>query len=98
MVPFDTYDIQNRLLADDHTALKALYEHYGPKLFQLAFAIVRSKETAEEVVEDVFIKVWKKRVQLGKLDNFTFYLYVTEKAISGMLRGISALSFCNSAW
>jgi RNA polymerase sigma-70 factor (family 1) len=79
LVPFDTYDIQNRLAADDHTALKALYEHYGPKLFQLALAIVRSKETAEEVVEDVFIKVWKKRVQLGKLENFAFYLYVMTK-------------------
>ena len=79
MLPFDTYDLQNRLTIGDQTALKTLYDRYSTKLFQLAFAIVRSKEMAEEVVEDVFIKVWKKREQVGKIENFTFYLYVMTK-------------------
>ncbi|HEY4936311.1 MAG TPA: RNA polymerase sigma-70 factor [Puia sp.] len=79
---FDTYDLQIRLSAGDQIALKALYDRYSSKLFQLAFAIVRSKEMAEEVVEDVFIKVWKKRIQLGRIENFTFYLYVMTKNCS----------------
>jgi RNA polymerase sigma-70 factor (ECF subfamily) len=79
LLPFDTYDLQIMLADGDSTALKALYNRYGRKLLQLAFAIVRSKEMAEEVVEDVFIKVWKKREQLRKIENFTFYLYVMTK-------------------
>jgi RNA polymerase sigma-70 factor (family 1) len=82
LLPFETYDIQTRLVEGDQLALKALYDRYSNKLFQLAFAIVRSKEMAEEVVEDVFIKVWKKRVQLGKIENLTFYLYVMTKNCS----------------
>lgn len=82
MLPFETYDIQTRLVEGDQLALKALYDRYSNKLFQLAFAIVRSKEMAEEVVEDVFIKVWKKRVQLRKIENLTFYLYVMTKNCS----------------
>lgn len=82
MQPFETYDIQSSLVNGDQMALKALYDRFSNKLFQLAFAIVRSKETAEEVVEDVFIKVWKKRTQLGKIENFTFYLYVMTKNCS----------------
>ena len=82
MLPFDTYDLQIRLAEGDQIALKTLYDRYSTKLFQLAFAIVRSKEMAEEVVEDVFIKVWKKRVQLGRIENFTFYLYVMTKNCS----------------
>ena len=73
------YDVQKRLSMGDEIALKELYTSFSSKLFQLAFAIVRSKEMAEEVVEDVFIKVWKKRVQMGKIENFTFYLYVMTK-------------------
>jgi RNA polymerase sigma-70 factor (family 1) len=79
LLPFDTYDIQKRLTESDEIALKVLYDRFSSKLFQLAFAIVRSKEMAEEVVEDVFIKVWKKREQAGKIENFTFYLYVMTK-------------------
>jgi len=82
LLPFETYDIQTRLVEGDQLALKALYDRYSNKLFQLAFAIVRSKEMAEEVVEDVFIKVWKKRVQLRKIENLTFYLYVMTKNCS----------------
>jgi RNA polymerase sigma-70 factor (family 1) len=80
--PFETYDIQTGLVNGDQMALKVLYDRFSNKLFQLAFAIVRSKEMAEEVVEDVFIKVWKKRAQLGKIENFTFYLYVMTKNCS----------------
>jgi RNA polymerase sigma-70 factor (ECF subfamily) len=80
--PFETYEIQSSLVIGDQMALKVLYDRFSNKLFQLAFAIVRSKEMAEEVVEDVFIKVWKKRTQLGKIENFTFYLYVMTKNCS----------------
>jgi RNA polymerase sigma-70 factor (family 1) len=79
LLPLDPYDLQIRLAAGDQLALKAVYDRYSTKLFQLSFAIVRSKEMAEEVVEDVFIKIWKKRVQLSKIENFTFYLYVMTK-------------------
>ncbi|MHA4806606.1 RNA polymerase sigma factor [Flavitalea flava] len=78
----DLQDIQNRLGEDDQEALKALCDHYSQRLFQLAYAIVRSKETAEEVVEDVFIHVWQKRQRIGTVENLTFYLYVMAKNIS----------------
>jgi len=60
------YKIQNSLGADD-AALKELYDLFSNNLFQLAIAVVRSKEQAEEIVEDVFIKAWIKRAQLSKI-------------------------------
>jgi len=33
-------------------------------------------------VEDVFIQVWKKRREMLRIDNFSFYLYITVKNIS----------------
>jgi RNA polymerase sigma-70 factor (family 1) len=75
----DLQDILDRLAGDDQGALKELYEHYSSSLLQLAYAIVRSKEMAEEVVEDVFIKVWQKRSAVRSLENFPFYLYTMTK-------------------
>jgi len=75
----NTYEIQNRLAADDQYALKELYDRWGDNLFQLAIAIIRSKEMAEEIVEDVFIKLWEKRRELSAVANLKFYLMVMTK-------------------
>jgi len=77
LFPFiDWRDIQNRMAEDDQEALRVLYDHYNKRLFELAYAIVRSKEMAEEVVGDVFIQVWQKRKRVRTVENFSFYLYV----------------------
>ncbi|MEP7259279.1 MAG: RNA polymerase sigma-70 factor [Flavitalea sp.] len=78
----DLVDIRYRIAENDHTALKALYDHYSTAFFQLAHAIVNSREMAEEIVEDVFIQVWKKRTRIGKVENLHLYLYVTTRNIS----------------
>ncbi len=76
-------DIKFRLAAnDDDIALRELYDYLGNNLFHLALAIVRSKEMAEEVVEDVFMKIWEKRKELAKLEQFRFYVYVMTKNVS----------------
>jgi RNA polymerase sigma factor (sigma-70 family) len=58
-----------RLLAaiakGDETALGALYDATVGRVFGLALRIVRQREAAEEVVEDVFLQVWQ---QAGRYD------------------------------
>lgn len=75
-------EIQFRLRNDDEYALQELFNFYSSRLFHLAYAITHSRELAEEIVEDVFIQVWSKRIKISTLDNVTWYLYVTTKNIS----------------
>ncbi len=35
-----------------------LYDHYSGALYGIVFRIVQSKEYAEEVIQDVFVKIW----------------------------------------
>ena len=49
-----------RLQAGDETALRDLAEAYGSKIYQLAFRYLRNKEDAEEVMQDVLFKVYRK--------------------------------------
>ena len=49
-----------RLQAGDESALRDLAETYGSKIYQLAFRYLRNKEDAEEVMQDVLYKVYRK--------------------------------------
>lgn len=49
-----------RLRGQDEHALAELASLYGSKIFQLAFRYVRNHEDAEEVVQDVLMKVFRK--------------------------------------
>lgn len=44
----------------DLSALEALYGRYGGVAFSLALRITRSRETAEEVVQESFFAVWRR--------------------------------------
>lgn len=78
----DLHDISFRLAKDDHTALRELYNHFGKQFYELALAIVQSVEMAEEIVEDVFIAVWKNRATIKEIDNLQVYLYVCTRNTS----------------
>ena len=75
-------ELQARIATGDEMALSSLYNAYADKLFHFAYAIVHSKEMAEEIIEDVFIKVWQKRSHIATIENFIFYLFVITKNIS----------------
>ncbi len=40
-------------------ALEALYERYSTPVFSLSISMLRDRETAEEITQDVFVKVWR---------------------------------------
>src|ERR1700743_3997792 len=75
--------LQQRIAChDDHHAYKLLYTARYPYLYPFARALVKAKEPAEEVVSDVFIKVWEKRRELEKIENLKLYLYVATRHIA----------------
>ena len=49
-----------RLQARDETAVHELAERYGPRIYQLALRQMKSPEDAEEVTQDVLLKVYRK--------------------------------------
>ena len=49
-----------RLQAGDERAIGDVAAIYGPKIYQLAFRYLRNKEDAEEVTQDVLMKVHRK--------------------------------------
>lgn len=63
----------------DEQAFRLLFQYYSPRLNQFAYAIVKIKEAATEIVDDVFIKLWKQRESVPSISNIRVYLYVAVK-------------------
>jgi RNA polymerase sigma-70 factor (ECF subfamily) len=50
----------DRLRAGDATAMDELAAAYGSRIYQLAFRYMKNREDAEEVAQDVLLKVYRK--------------------------------------
>ncbi|KZZ84755.1 RNA polymerase sigma factor [Bacillus sp. SJS] len=50
--------LYERLAAKDKQAFETLYDRYEKLLFSFAFKITKDRGLAEEVMQDVFVKLW----------------------------------------
>jgi RNA polymerase sigma-70 factor (family 1) len=65
-----------RLVAQgDKTAFECLFSNYHNKIYSIAFELTESSVVAEEIVQDVFLKIWLKRDTLPGIDHFKAYLF-----------------------
>ncbi|MEI7581389.1 sigma factor [Runella sp.] len=53
-------------------AFRALYERFAKKLYKLAYQKTTSTETAEEIVQEVFVSLWEKceSLLIGNVENY----------------------------
>jgi len=64
---------------DDEAAFGELFKLYYSRLLLFTEAILKSREPAEEAVEDVFLKLWENRKVLTAISNVNYYLLVAAK-------------------
>lgn len=55
-------------------AFNDLFKIYGNRIFRFALGYLKSEADAEELVQDVFMKIWEKRSDLR--DNLSFKSYI----------------------
>lgn len=51
--------LMERILQRDSTALETLYDRYGRPVYSLVLRIAQHPSSAEEIVQDVFLQVWR---------------------------------------
>ncbi len=51
-----------RVAQRDEAALRTLYERTSPRLFGLAMRVLRQRDTAEDVLQETFLTVWRVAV------------------------------------
>lgn len=80
-----------RIAEGDERAFQHLVHLYTPLLASYILKLTKSREKAQEVVQDIFMQMWISRESLREVDNFRRYLFVASRnhalnAIRSMLR------------
>ena len=66
-------------------AFAALYDRYGRPLFRVAWTLLRSRQDAEDAVQDVFLGLFRSRAVLGRVVNLRAYLFsALRRAATGL--------------
>lgn len=68
-----------RIALGDEAAFRQVYVFFYRRLYQFAFALVKTREPAEEIVEDVFVRIWQHRDTITSIQNLRVYLYTAVK-------------------
>ncbi|WP_139375195.1 RNA polymerase sigma factor [Sphingobacterium nematocida] len=71
----DIVPLVERLKASDKQAFNELYEKYSLGLFQLLLKMVRNRSTAEELLQNTFVKVWDNRMMLDTRKSFRAWVF-----------------------
>jgi RNA polymerase sigma-70 factor (family 1) len=55
-------------------AFTKIFYHYTQRIYGFILAKTKSQEMAEEIVQEVFIKLWEKRTALDHVDNYEAFI------------------------
>lgn len=76
LLPFDDNNIILKIAAGDQNAFTLLVNNYWNKVYGHALAYTKSSARAQEITQDVFLKIWLKRERLTEVYDFKNYLFV----------------------
>jgi RNA polymerase sigma-70 factor (family 1) len=91
-------DVSNEIVNDWVTLLKVgdakafdrLFGCYSKRLYYFALGYLKSKEEAEEVVQDVFYKIWLNRESLNPQLSFKAYIFkIAYRRINELFRKVA---------
>ena len=71
----DDAQLTSQILAGDSGAFRALYFRYGQALFGWLWQRTHDREAAEDLVQELFARVWRKRDSLDPNQSIRAYLY-----------------------
>jgi RNA polymerase sigma-70 factor (ECF subfamily) len=68
-------------------AFTEIFDHYRGPVYGTAFKFLKSEQASEEIVQDIFLKIWIKRDELPTVQNFDAFLFtMARNAILDRLR------------
>ena len=93
----------------DDKAFSILYKQYLPIVNKFVLLYVKSPELSKDLTQEIFIKIWEKRVNIPEIDSLKSYLFIiarnhtftflkkasAEESLKEKII-LSSSSFCNS--
>ena len=75
-IQYNEKELFRQIAEGDEKAFRVLFDQYRQRLFLFAWQLCHSTVEAEEVVQDIFLKLWVNRLKLAEVDFPRKYIYV----------------------
>lgn len=69
-------DLLHRLSKGDEAAFVSIFDLYSARIYNFIIKYVQSPPLAEDLTQEVFMKLWESRAQVTKIESFKAYLFV----------------------
>ena len=73
--PHDERELLSLLKQGNEQAFEKIYKSYSSRLFGNVFKMVKSETITQEILQDVFIKIWNNRASIDLDKSFRSYLF-----------------------
>jgi RNA polymerase sigma-70 factor (ECF subfamily) len=80
-----------RFKKGDKTAFEKLFKKFYPRLYDFAFRVVGNKEIAEDIVQDIFVRLWEKKENIKPVNIEGFIFKVLKNQCISYLRNIKII-------
>lgn len=68
-----------QLIAGDAAGFNGIYNLYHQTIFNFVIKFVNSEPLAEDLTQEIFVKIWESRHRLREVKSFKAYLFVTAR-------------------
>lgn len=83
----DVKNILSDIASGDNDAFKILFEMFFPKVKVFLVKFLKDDKAAEDIAQDIFVKIWSQSPSLPEIRSFNNYLYrMTKNAAINYLR------------
>ena len=65
-----------QIAGGDETAFRNLFDTYWEHLYSVALMLTKSEALAEDIVQEIFLKIWNKRTELPEVEKPDSYLFI----------------------
>lgn len=73
---FDEKQLFARIANEDEKAFRQLFDLYKLKLYHFVLRMVKQESVAEEMVQEIFMKIWINRSTLNTVENPGNYIFM----------------------
>lgn len=92
-------ELLSRIAGGDENAFRAIYDNYRKKIYAYTIRLTESEAIADDIIQDVFMKVWLNRQSLESIDNFNAWLHtVARNHIADAMKIIAKARVSHQQW
>ena len=74
-IPDNEFQVLSQIREGNEKAFEALFDIYKDKIYAFSYKILKSKDLADDMVMEVFVKIWEGRLSIQPGLAFQAYLF-----------------------